>query len=143
MVIKSASLVVIPLVAVCGATAEAGDHYIFEHNRSVVSWLIAGGEVIARYDRPRAGMEKVGVSQGTILFEGREQGDGFAGTAYTFRNGCTPAAYDVVGEWKGDWITLRGPAPTWSNSGCNILGYTLDSPHAVLRFRYAGSYKNE
>jgi hypothetical protein len=120
--------------------ALAGELHIFEHNRSVVSWHLAGDMVVAKYETPRAGLADVGVQEGTTLFEGNDEGGKFVGNAFTFKQGCPPSPYKVIGTWEGDWITLKGPAPIWSKKGCEIVGYTLNSPHATLRFRYSSTH---
>jgi hypothetical protein len=73
------------------------------HNNSemlVSEWK--DGTVEITYDHPRLGLA---VAQGTILFRGARDGARYSGTAYTFKAGCPPAPYAVMGvkdPKKGD-----------------------------------------
>lgn len=137
MMSRTATAVLLFLVM---SPALAGELHMFEHNKSVVSWFFAGDQAIAKYESPRSGLAEIGIVEGTVLFEGREEAGKIVGNAFTFKESCGSAPYKVIGTWTDDWITLRGPAPIWSKRGCEITGYTLNSPHATLRFRYSGTH---
>ncbi|MBU1175863.1 MAG: hypothetical protein KKH72_10725 [Alphaproteobacteria bacterium] len=92
------------------------------------------------YVTPKSSMQAT-VSNGTVLFRGApwemQPGAPLSGTAYTFRKGCQPAPYAVTGLVEADRIVLRGNSPIREKGGCAILGYTSDSPNAVLVFTLA------
>ncbi|WP_395517730.1 hypothetical protein [Pseudorhizobium flavum] len=70
----------------------------------------------------------------TVLFRGQIQSNGsIRGMAYTFKKGCDPAPYYVEGYDQGsEIVTLEGKAPI--RKGCEVVGYTEDSPNAKLEF---------
>jgi Lytic transglycolase len=108
---------------------------LYEHNGSVIGWsVLPSGEITATYDRPRPGLRGAGVQEGTVLFKGYDKDGRIVGIAYAFKQGCTPAPYDVTGHEKGERIVLRGAGPVWAPAGCRLVGYSIDSPHAELVF---------
>jgi hypothetical protein len=108
----------------------------YEHNGSIVQWLVSPSLVGVRasYLVPRAGVEAVGVTAGTVLFEGTLDGQRIVGRAFAFKRGCPPAPYDVSGAVIGDRIILRGAAPVRSGLGCGVTGYSAASANAELVF---------
>lgn len=118
------------------------DGTAFDHNRSVMRVYPHDG-VIA-YDEPKPAVRDV-VRSGTVLFRGLTftEGGRIEGTAFAFKKGCPPAPYPVTGGYSRDnaTITLRGAGPI--RKGCDVVGYSEKSPHAVLRFKSlisAGDY---
>jgi len=87
------------------------------------------------YDAPREGLTSRGVTQGTVLFRGRRQGDKYSGTAYIFTKSCGPQPYEVSGPVDSDdrGVTMFGKAPT-VNSACEVTGGRDDT----LRFTLSG-----
>lgn len=113
-----------------------------EHNGSSM-WHDEDNGVLY-YDRPKASLAGL-VASGTVLFEGDpwtfSKRFSMAGTAYTFRQGCAPAPYQVTGGFVAgatiydhDRIVLRGAAPIREKNGCAVVGYTTDSGNAELVF---------
>ncbi|MEN5083400.1 hypothetical protein ABE438_13020 [Bosea sp. TWI1241] len=87
------------------------------------------------YTRPKASLRGV-VKPGTVLVEGRWNGDRFSGTAYAFKQGCAPAPYPVSGghvqrPGRLDMV-LTGAGPL--REGCAVVGYSQKSPHSRLVF---------
>lgn len=70
----------------------------------------------------------------TVLFRGQIEFNGsVSGMAYTFKKGCDPAPYYVAGYDEGkEILTLKGKAPI--RKGCEVIGYTENSPNAKLEF---------
>lgn len=98
------------------------------HNGSVMV-LAANGDIRRFvYQEPREGMQAVGVSPGTTLFEGSRQGDRYSGTAYIFASGCDPTPYAVSGTVSNDerTVVMRGKAPS-VDQRCRIKGYRNDT----------------
>ncbi|MCJ2006257.1 hypothetical protein [Methylobacterium sp. J-092] len=105
----------------------------WRHNGSIVMADPATG-VIA-YLEAKASL-KPSVTVGTVLFRGALHPDRpVQGTAYAYKVGCPAAPYPVQGAYSGpDTLTLRGAGPV--RRGCEVVGYSDRSPHAVLRFTY-------
>lgn len=87
------------------------------------------------YSQPKASLRGV-VKPGTVLVQGKWNGDRFTGTAYAFKKGCAPAPYPVSGtkvEKPGQLdLVLRGAGPI--RKGCEVVGYSDKSPHTRLVF---------
>jgi hypothetical protein len=85
---------------------------LWDHNGSVVYLTAEGANRRFYYDVPRAGLYDVGVKQGTLLFEGRKEGERYSGAAYIFSQTCGPQAYAVSGPVASDQsritITMSG-----------------------------------
>lgn len=102
-----------------------GSRFIFTRDR---------GKVEIRYETPKP---NVPVSEGTILFSGKYDSRGYyAGTAYTFKRGCKPAPYHVVGKDAGPGIILVGAAPRRYTNSCDVVGETTSGPNAKLIFEF-------
>jgi hypothetical protein len=106
----------------------------WDHNGSVMWTAQSDGLIV--YAEPRASIQDV-VRKGSVLFRGNPflQGERLEGTAYAFKKGCSPAPYAVRGGYSRDnsTITLRGAGPI--RKGCEVVGYSERSPHAVLKFK--------
>jgi hypothetical protein len=130
----------VALACTC-CNALAGELHIFEHNRSVMNLYMVSDKVRITYETPRPGLGEAGVKSGTVLFEGTYDGERFEGTAYAFKSGCRPAPYAVLGSSAGSGqIVLQGPAPVRAKNGCAVTGYSVESPHARLRFSYSATH---
>lgn len=71
------------------------------------------------------------VRPGTLLFQGEMKSDNrLYGTAYTFKKGCVPAPYVVVGVATPDAIYLTGASPV--RRGCDVIEYDQASKNAQL-----------
>jgi len=124
----------------CVSSSVAGELYVYEHNLSVINWAVVGDKIVATYATPKPSLRAAGVKEEDILFKGVYDGDRIVGKAYAFKSGCSPAPYDVIGHATNDGYELRGPGPVRSKSGCDVIGYSAKSPHAVLRFTYSATH---
>lgn len=104
--------------AICRG-ALAGELDIYEHNGSVINWFVVNGEATATYATPKASLLASGIREGSVVFKGFEEGTRISGTAYSYRNGCAPAPYEVVGYFSGNNIVLSGPSPVRAKGGCD------------------------
>lgn len=68
------------------------------------------GEATATYATPKASLLASGIQEGSVVFKGFEEGNRISGTAYTYRKGCAPAPYEVVGYFSGNNIVLFASA---------------------------------
>ena len=105
----------------------------WRHNGSIV--MADPGTGVIAYLEPKASL-RPSVEVGTILFRGSLHPDRpVRGIAYAYKAGCPAAPYPVTGAYSGpDTLTLRGAGPV--PQGCEVVGYSDRSPHAVLRFTY-------
>ncbi len=87
------------------------------------------------YVRPRAGIAEQGARAGTLLFEGRKDGDRYSGRAFIFNRRCGRFAYDVSGHVESGQtrVVMFGKAPR-PGPGCAVEGYRDDT----LVFDYQG-----
>ncbi|WP_294642456.1 hypothetical protein [uncultured Aureimonas sp.] len=109
----------------------------FMHNGSMMTIDVHSGTIA--YAEPKSAIRR-SVPKGAILFRGDMSNPRRVhGTAFTFRYGCEPAAYDVTGAFADGYastLTLRGRAPVRAESGCAITGYSTSSPNSRLIFKY-------
>src|SRR5680860_1642242 len=70
----------------------------YDHNGSLMEMQVCdGGGMSISYTRPRRGLIGVGVTSGTLLFEGVEQAGGaISGQARRFDKTCGPVLYPCL-----------------------------------------------
>ena len=110
----------------------------WDHNGSTMSLDISDdNNVIIAYQVPRDGLEKIGIAEGTILFEGVINGKNIVGKSRLFSSkGCPTLIYDVIGELplrENKEFILRGQVPI-RGKGCSIVGYKSTGSNANLIF---------
>ena len=78
-------------------TAEAAS--CWWHNGSLMRLEASGNQRWMYYERPRQVLRNAGVRRGTLLFNGRKNGNWYSGTARRFSKFCpgTPLEYFVEG----------------------------------------------
>jgi hypothetical protein len=105
-----------------------GGTKVWMHNGSVMRLEANGDERHFYYEEPRAGLRKQGAQPGSLLFKGTRDGSNYSGTAYIFKAGCDPEAYEVDGDVSGDdhTVTMVGKAPRLDND-CEINGTKDDT----------------
>ena len=108
----------------------------WDHNGSVMRLDAQGKRRRFIYEAPRQGLQRVGVTAGTVLFDGERAGNGYSGTAYIFNKRCGPQAYAVSGPVSSGErrVTLYGNAPR-VGSNCEVRGVRRD----VLVFDLIGN----
>jgi hypothetical protein len=127
------------LAGCCVTPASAGESF-WNHNGSIMQWVGLGDERWVLYLEPRPSLWPAGVQPGTLLFRGRRIGNWMGGTAHTFSARCGSVPYWVEGMVYSDTdVTLMGAAPVQDAISCAVIGYTWQSPNAVLRFVYIAS----
>jgi formylglycine-generating enzyme required for sulfatase activity len=97
---------------------------LWDHNGSVVSLEANGAIRKFHYTKPKPGLP---VTNGTLLFDGRKDGNNYSGTAYIFNRKCGPRGYSVSGPVSEDQrtVTMRGQAPRL-DLNCKVIGYKDD-----------------
>jgi Trypsin-like peptidase domain len=105
------------------------------YNESVFALKASGDIRQFVYETPRAGLIPMGVRKGTLLFDGRKEGDTYVGRAHVFSKTCQPTPYFVSGNISNDdqTVTLRGRVPVLDDR-CNVKSYNENT----LKFRYRG-----
>jgi len=113
---------------------------LWEHNGSLVYLTADGDNRSFYYDAPREEMVARGVKRGTLLFEGRKDGEKYSGLVRFFSKDCGIGTYPVSGpvnSTSGEiTITLSGKAPQLDKN-CNQIGVRED----VLTFTYRARVK--
>ncbi len=100
------------------------DFFMHNGSRMKFSYELTGGgtSLVITYDNPRPGMRAEGVSPGTVLFSGKNQGGiNVFGTARIFRKGCRPVEYDVGGQvepGEKKTVILMGVGKRWLGRSC-------------------------
>jgi uncharacterized protein len=114
------------------ATDAAASTQLLKHNGSRIEMRTGRrGDVLMRYVEVRPGLA---AHEGDVLFEGSASDGGkMRGKAYTFKHGCPPAPYEVIGERGRSGIELRGAAPVHAaGSSCKVVDYDDGAPSATL-----------
>ena len=106
-----------------GTAADAAS--LWDHNGSIVSLEASGATRKFYYSTPRSGLP---VTKGTLLFDGRKEGDRYSGIAYIFSSRCAARSYQVSGPVAADQksVTLYGKAPR-VDATCKVTGHTDDA----------------
>jgi hypothetical protein len=78
------------------------------------------------YEIPKPAIQD-GPKDGSLLFDGKRQGQEYVGTAYAYWGNCKTEQYSVRGRISSDEkkIVLRGRAPQ-KNSNCDALGFKAE-----------------
>lgn len=87
------------IAAVCLSTGpvRAADT-CWTHNGSLMRLVSDGTARRFVYERPRPGLEAIGVRRGTVLFRGERRGGTYTGLARQFSTECPGEATDYVAE---------------------------------------------
>ena len=99
----------------------------FDHNGSTMEFQMCDGRAFSIvYTKPRPGLKKIGVNDGTLLIEGTVgNNDRLIGEARIFNKLCGEKTYSVSGSDRGDTIVLRGQAPR-QDANCKVVGTKAD-----------------
>jgi hypothetical protein len=96
----------------------------WDHNGSLMRLTDQGQQRWFYYENPRQALASAGVTRGTLLFDGRNTGDYYAGTARVFSRFCpgNPLEYYVEGPVTRNplRITMRGTRD--ANQQCRNTG---------------------
>lgn len=115
------------LSAVPAARATSAAAAVYSHNSSTMKFIPEGDVIRVIYDKPRDGLEPLGIKPGTPLFEGKQTGPNtYAGEATTFSRNCGSAKFPVAGQADGGVVTLRGEKPK-RDSDCKVTGYSSET----------------
>ena len=91
-----------------GGTAIANADSCWNHNGSLMRLKASGNDRWLYYEKPRSVLQAAGVRKGTLLFNGRKNGNWYSGTARRFSKYCpeTPLEYFVEGPVRSDQLKV-------------------------------------
>ena len=113
-------LLLFPLLAL--SSAAMADSF-WDHNGSTMRLQDYGTERTFTYEYPSVKMQRAGVSQGDVLFDGFKKGDKYYGTARVFSRYCNSSLpYRVSGNvYSGPKVVLTGTRDSY-DAGCIANG---------------------
>ncbi len=124
------AIVAVGLSVNAGTSTEAAADSCWNHNGSVMRLQASGNQRWFYYENPRPAMRNEGVTPGTLLFNGRKNGNSYSGTARLFSRHCpgAPLEYQVNGPVRPDQlqVTVYGTRPVMNR--CQPTGqYKTDT----------------
>jgi len=120
-----------------GPGAALADSF-WDHNGSLMRLEADGQQRVFTYEEPRPVLRRAGVRAGTVLFDGRNEGNYYVGRARRFSRYCeAPLVYQVEGPVVdgGSRIVMRGTREVYA-SGCRATGRVVEDE---LVFTYSWS----
>jgi hypothetical protein len=96
----------------------------WDHNGSVMRLKAKGNERWMYYEIPREVLRDAGVQEGTLLFNGRKDGNWYSGTARRFSKYCIedPLEYFVEGPARADQLQVTVIGMREVHKQCNPTG---------------------
>jgi hypothetical protein len=92
----------------------------WDHNGSKMKLVTAKDRVFFFYEEPRQAIAARGVDKGTLLFDGKIEGDSIEGLIYAFSFECGKFGYPAKGTIVDGVIEMSGLHPT-INKTCEIV----------------------
>jgi tetratricopeptide (TPR) repeat protein len=94
----------------------------WDYSGSTLSLVADGNKRKFYYVEPHTVFRKMGVTPGTLFFEGTRAGKSYQGTTYVFSDHCKPLAYTVSGVVSNDdrKVTLVGKVPV-RDGQCQVV----------------------
>jgi hypothetical protein len=107
----------------------------WNHNGSVMRLSASGNDRWFSYEQPRQALYNSGVYQGTLLFNGRKNGNWYAGRARVFSSACpgNPLEYWVEGPVLQNPLRVQVEGTREVHRNCQPTGAMT---HDVLVFTY-------
>lgn len=133
-----AVMLVVAMAVTFAAPDPALADSFWDHNGSLIRLEAQGQERVFTYEEPRSVLRRAGVRPGTVLFDGRNEGNYYVGRARRFSRHCeAPLVYEVEGPvvGGGSRIVMRGTREVFA-SGCRATGRFVEDE---LVFTYSWS----
>ena len=131
-----AAMVLLPAALLLGGVSAAQADSCWNHNGSLMRLEASGNKRWLYYENPRQVLRNAGVRRGTLLFEGRKNGNWYSGEARVFSKHCPgdPLIYPVEGPVRSDQlkVTVRGTREVYKK--CQPTGQFKED---VLVFTYS------
>lgn len=125
-----------PAGSAAAASTSSATPTIWNFKGSQVELRADGANRRFYYETPRPELTIAGITAGTLVFEGRKQGNQYAGKAFVFSKKCGARSYDVSGPVDENppkvTITLLGQRPL-VDASCQPTGNFQSD---VLTFSY-------
>jgi Tfp pilus assembly protein PilF len=125
-----------PAGAAAAATPSVDAPMIWGFKGSLIALRADGTDRRFYYETPRPELMASGIAAGTLLFEGRKEGNQYTGKMFVFSRKCGPRKFDVSGPLDDNsskvTITLSGKRPL-IDSNCRPTGSFQND---VLVFTY-------
>ena len=111
--------------AALGTTSARADS-CWNHNGSLMRLKASGNARRFLYEAPKAQLRRAGVTRGTLLFEGRKNGNSYQGTARRFSRFCpgNPLVYSVGGPVRADQLQVTLIGTYDHHERCEYTGET-------------------
>jgi hypothetical protein len=95
------------------APPKPGTYTVWLHNDSEMRLFADGLNRRFVYEKPREGLVARGVRRGTLLFDGRKDGETYSGRSRIFSPKCGPLEYEVSGKVAADQrrVEMTGQRP--------------------------------
>lgn len=96
----------------------------WNHNGSVMRLVARGNQRSFYYEDPKPVLRRAGVRTGTLLFNGRKQGNYYSGTARRFSKYCPgePLEYHVEGPVRRDQLQVTVEGSREVQNRCRSTG---------------------
>ena len=124
LVAKCLLLGAVTLPVTLASTGVSNADSCWNHNGSLMRLKASGNQRWFYYEKPREVLRKAGVRRGTLLFNGRKNGNWYSGTARRFSKFCpgSPLEYYVEGPVRGDQlqVTVSGTRDVYKQ--CQYTG---------------------
>jgi len=122
--INTAAVATLATAAFATGTGTAAADSCWNHNGSIMRLVAQGNNRWFYYEVPRQVLRNAGVRRGTLLFNGRKNGNSYSGTSRVFSKWCNaPLQYYVQGPVSPSQtrVTIRGTRDVYG-SGCRNTG---------------------
>ena len=108
LLLSIASISLMSTAVTFGAISSANADSCWNHNGSLMRLKASGNDRWLYYENPRSVLRAAGVRKGTLLFNGRKNGNWYSGTARRFSKYCpdTPLEYFVEGPVRSDRLKV-------------------------------------
>ena len=108
LLLSIASISLMSTAVTFGVISSANADSCWNHNGSLMRLKASGNDRWLYYENPRSVLRAAGVRKGTLLFNGRKNGNWYSGTARRFSKYCpdTPLEYFVEGPVRSDQLKV-------------------------------------
>ena len=127
----------IALVGLGATTVGASADSCWNHNGSIMRLKASGNQRWFYYENPKSQLRRAGVTPGTLLFNGRKNGNSYSGTARRFSRFCVgnPLEYSVGGPVSGDQLRVTLMGTYDEHQRCEPTG-AVKSDRLVFTYAY-------
>lgn len=123
-ILKTSLVALVLTASTVTLTTSASADSCWNHNGSVMRLVARGNQRWFYYEEPKRVLRRAGVRQGTLLFNGRKDGNYYTGTARRFSKYCPGEAleYHVEGPVRRDQLKVTVEGRREVQSQCRSTG---------------------